>query len=122
MTFALEKTVRQVIGKFERDVTHTPATKTISNGFGDETLTYGSPVTITVGFSKRGFNWTSIKQGEQDNTDGYVIANADYTIGKNDKITVDGQVFIVKEAVIRYADPLNATKVYTYCILKILTQ
>ena len=93
-------------------------TKTLS-GLGDETLTDGSTVTIVAAFLKRGFAWRGLPQGEQDDTDGYVIANDTITINKNDKISVDGQDFIVRQAVVRFADTTNAVKVYTYCILKL---
>ncbi len=118
MTFALKRVIDKVILKFQRAITHTPVTKTL-DGRGDETLTNGTPVVIQAAFLKREWGWRMLPQGEQDESDGYVLANADYTINKNDKITVDSQDFIVKKAVIRYADPANATKVYTFCGLKI---
>lgn len=117
MAFAPLSVVTNVIAKFERPVTHTPRTK-IEDARGDETLTDGSPVVINVGILQRSNSWISAPQGEQFTGDAYCVARSTITINKNDKINVDNQDYIVKTDVVRYAGSDNATKAYTYCVLK----
>ena len=80
-----------------RQVTHTPTTKTTSNISGQETLTDGSPVVLKAYFMKKQQNYDFGKYGFTEQGDAVCLAKYADSVAKDDKITVDGEVFRVKE-------------------------
>lgn len=80
-----------------RQVTHTPAVRTISNITGQETIADGTPATLKAYFMKTNQKWDFEKMGFLEA--GHAVALTKYADGvvKNDKITADGSDYRVKE-------------------------
>jgi len=79
-------------------VTYTPVTKTISGDYGDETLTDGTPSTITViPKAKIDISWKIVKLGEMTDIDAFILVAYTQTINKNDKITYQSKTYRVKD-------------------------
>jgi hypothetical protein len=117
-TFVKKAAVDKVIAKVHRTVTHTPVTKTLHPVSGDETLTAGSPVSILAVFVRRERRWYFDKVGLIEGGDAYLIVNPTVaTVAKEDLITVNSQVYRVRDVITRYAGVDNAEAVYTYCNL-----
>ena len=81
-----------------RQLTHTPIVKTVSNVSGQETLTDGTAVTIKAYFMRTNQRWDFEKAGFFEKGDAVVLAKYASGVVKNDKITVEGNDFRVKEA------------------------
>lgn len=81
---------------YNKTLTHTPVTKSVSNATGDETLTTGTAVSIDGVFFKR----DQIRNMEQygqiiQNADAVLIVKPDVTISVDDTITYDSETFRV---------------------------
>jgi len=81
-----------------RQISHTPIVKTTSNISGQETLTDGTAVTIKAYFMRTNQKWDYQKAGFLEVGDAVVLAKYADTVQRNDKITVDGFDYRVKEA------------------------
>ncbi|MBT7402268.1 hypothetical protein HN777_00580 [Candidatus Woesearchaeota archaeon] len=81
-----------------RQVSHTPAVRTISNITGQETIADGTPATIKCYFVRTNQKWDFDKAGFMEQ--GHAIVLAKYADGvvKNDKITADSSKYRVREA------------------------
>jgi hypothetical protein len=82
-------------------VTRTPVTKTVSNSYGDETLTDGTDENIDVYFTKKTTDWWFDKEGEVEGGDAFMMTKYNQTINKNDKITYEGNTYRVKMVIDR---------------------
>jgi hypothetical protein len=81
-----------------RRVTHTPIVRTISNISGQETLTDGTAVTIKAHFMRTGQKWDFEKAGFLEKGDAVLMAKYADNVVKNNKITVEGSDYRVREA------------------------
>lgn len=81
-----------------RQVTHTPVVRTTSNISGQETLTDGTAVTIKAHFMRTSQRWDFEKAGFLEKGDAVLMAKYADNVVKNDKITVEGNDYRVREA------------------------
>ena len=81
-----------------RQVTHTPVVRTTSNISGQETLTDGTAVTIKSHFMRTSQRWDFEKAGFLEKGDAVLMAKYADNVVKNDKITVEGNDYRVREA------------------------
>lgn len=86
-----------MIDNFSKSLTYTPVTKTIDNVEGDETLSDGTPSSITGAFFKREDVYNQEYLGLLQNADAILIVHSDVTINKEDKITYSGEDFRIQE-------------------------
>ena len=95
------KIFTNVINKYGDAVIRTPVTKTISNIEGDETLTDGTPETITVYIVRKATKWTFDTIGQIEGGDAQMLTKSTQTINKNDKITWNGNTYRVQDVLNR---------------------
>lgn len=101
-----------------QSVTHTPVTKTTSNISGQETLTPGTPVSISAVFMLMSNKWYFDKEGLVEGGDAWLAALPADNVRENDLIIANSETFRVKgKPITRYADPSTATKFYIFCNL-----
>lgn len=100
------------------NVTRTPVTKTISNTYGDETLTDGKDATIKVFIVKKNTKWFIEQAGEFEQADALMLTKHDQTIAKNDKITYLTRIYRVQEVLERTAG--EGQVVYKVCPLYLI--
>jgi hypothetical protein len=107
-----------------RTLSHTPVTLTTSNIIGEETLTDGTPVNIKCYVMKTGQNFDFKQQGFVEEGDVIALCKISDSVGVNDKITINSEVFRVKE---KYDVPgvfdssTTATYVYTVANLFLIS-
>jgi len=81
-------------------VVRTPVTKTVSNTYGDETLTTGTNETIncfmSLDFKKTNRYFTS-EEGEVLSGDAFILVKSTQTLNRNDIITYDGNKYRVAD-------------------------
>jgi len=95
------KPFERMMDAFAKSLTHTPVTKTVSNSGGDETLTEGTPVTISGNFYRKEDEYAQKKPGLLQNADAILLVKKTITINKDDLITYAGQEYRVKKVVDR---------------------
>lgn len=76
-------------------------TKTEDNVQGDETLDYATAVNKSVVFVKQNEQSQQVKAGILNSGDALVMADVDYGFAKNDRITYNGFIYIIKNDPIR---------------------
>jgi len=81
-----------------RIITHTPAVRTVSNITGEAKIADGTAVTIKAYFMRTSQKWNYDKMGFMQQGDAVMLAKYADGVVKNDKITVEGKNFRVKEA------------------------
>lgn len=81
-----------------RTLSHTPVTQTTSNITGEETLTDGTPVDIKCYVMKVGQNFNYKEVGFMEIGDMVGLFKVADNVKINSKITVNGEVFRVKES------------------------
>jgi len=81
-----------------RQVTHIPVVRTTSNISGQETLTDGTAVIIKAHFMRTSQRWDFEKAGFLEKGDAVLMAKYADNVVKNDKITVEGNDYRVREA------------------------
>ena len=81
-----------------RQVFHVPAVRTVSNISGQETIADGTPVTLKAYFMRTNQRWDFEKMGFLEQGNAVLLAKYADGVVKNDKITVEGSNFRVKEA------------------------
>ncbi len=103
-----------------RTLSHTPVTQTLSNITGQETLTDGTPANIKCYVMKTGQNFDYKEMGFMEQGDMVALCKVADSVGVNSKITINGEVFRVKE---KFDVPgvfdssTTATYIYTVCNL-----
>ena len=100
------------------NVTRTPVTKTISNTYGDETLTDGKAATIKVFIVKKNTKWFLEHAGEFEQADALMLTKYDQTVAKNDKITYLKRIDRVDDVLERTAG--EGQVVYKVCPLYLI--
>ena len=104
-----------------RQITHTPIVKTISNISGQETLTDGTAVSIKAHFMRTSQKWDFEKAGFLEKGDAVLLAKYADSVVKNNKITVEGNNYRVREAYnvpgVYDSTGSGTTYVYTSCSL-----
>ncbi len=80
------------------------ATKTTDNISGSETLTYAATTEKTVVFRKRVQRYIQGKEGLIDLGDAIILATTSYNFKKDDKISYDGETYIITKVIQRWAD------------------
>ncbi len=103
-----------------RTLSHTPVTKTVSNITGEETLTDGTPANIKCYVMKTGQNFDYKEYGFIEKGDMVALCKVADSVQINSKITVDSEVFRVKESFKVpgvFTSSTTATYVYTVCNL-----
>lgn len=98
-----------LIDNFQKTISRTPVTKTISNITGDETLTEGIAADIIGAFFRKEDEYVQDKIGLLRNADAILMVKHDVTINKDDKLTYDSQDYRIDKVVIRR---LNGTPFY----------
>ena len=81
-----------------RQLTHTPVVRTISNITGQETLGDGTPKTLKAYFMRTSQKWDFEKMGFLEKGDAVALTKYADGVVKNDKITVEGNKYRVREA------------------------
>lgn len=107
-----------------RTISHTPVTQTTSNITGEETLTDGTAVDIKCYVMKtnQSFNYKDV--GFIEIGDMVALCKVEDSVGVNSKLTVNGEVFRVKE---KFDVPgvfdssTTAVYIYTVCNLFIIS-
>ena len=90
-----------MIDAFAKTLTRTPVTKTISNVTGNESLTEGTPVSISGPFFRQEDDWSQDRAGLFQGADAILLLKNDVVLNKDDKITYDGQDYRVEKVVDR---------------------
>jgi hypothetical protein len=72
-------------------------TKTEKPISGDETLTYATAVDKKIYFMKTSQSNQLVKEGIVASGDVVVLADKDFGFAKDDKITYDGKIYIIKQ-------------------------
>ena len=85
-------------------VTWEAVTKTTSNITGDETLSYAGGVAKTVVFVKRSQRYAQGKEGLVDLGDAYCMSENSDAFKKNDRITFNGEKFLLDNVITRRAN------------------
>jgi hypothetical protein len=109
---------KTMIRKYGDSVVRTPYTKTTSNVNGDETLTAGTPVTITVYIARKNAAWFLDKPGFVEGGDAIMIVPSDVTMNKDDTITWNGHTYRVITVLNR--DMIGGNTAYRACQLFLL--
>lgn len=91
----------EMITTFAKSITYTPVTKSTSNLTGDETLTDGTPSTISGAFYRKEDSFMQDKFALLDNADAILIVAPTVTLSKNDKVTYDSQTYRIDKVVTR---------------------
>jgi len=78
--------------------------KITDNITGDETLGYAEGTNITVVFVKRSQRYTQGKEGIVDLGDAYCMSEVSDGFSKNDRITYEGEKFLIGDVTTRRAD------------------
>ena len=96
--------LRGIITNFNTDtsltgstVTLTSVTKTTDNTYGDETLTEGTPKSISVYFVRMKENWIFDKEGEVEGGDAFMQTKYNQTVNKNDVVSFGDQKYRVQD-------------------------
>ncbi len=103
-----------------RTLPHTPVVQTTNNITGEETLTDQTNVNIKCYVMKTGQNFNYQEMGFLEQGDMVALCKVADSVGVNDKITVNSEVFRVKEAFDVpgvFDSSTTATYVYTACNL-----
>jgi len=103
------------LADFGRTVSWEDCTKAIDPIHGDETLSYASGVNKTVIFFKRSKTYEQNTEGLVELGDAYIMATTTFGFAKDDRITVDSEVYLIRSVIRRYTN--TATAFYDYCIL-----
>lgn len=85
-------------------VTWEDVTKTNDNITGDETLSYAEGVSKTVVFVKRSQRYAQGKEGLIDLGDAYCMSQNSDGFAKNDRLTYEGEKFLIGDVITRRAD------------------
>jgi len=109
-------TYKTMLDNFSKVVVRTPVTKSTSNISGDETLTDGTPVTISGAFFRKDDAWSQDKEGLFQGADAILMVKTGVTIDKNDKLSYGSEDYRVIRVIYRY---LGTTHFYNIarCIL-----
>lgn len=91
-----------------------PVTKSISNDYGDETLTEGTKQTIKVYIVKQNHRWTFDEEGQIEGGDALLLVPSTITIKKDDRIAFDSENYIVENTQERFVE---GKLIYTKCNL-----
>jgi hypothetical protein len=108
--------IDQIITKTGRTVSRTPVTTT-EDFKGEETLADGAAADITAVFLRKEQFINIDKHGELEEGDAYVIVADTQALLRNDKITVNSVVYRVGTVITFYGDTDNATAMYKYANL-----
>lgn len=100
---------QEMMGGFNKSLTYTAVTKTTSNIRGEETLTDGSPSTISGDFYRQEDDWVQQKEGLFQGADAIVMVLPSVTLEKEAKITYDGEIFRIGKVITR---KLGTTEFY----------
>lgn len=92
------------LADFGVTATHSVATKTQNPITGAETLSYATGVSITAVFVKRTQRYEQAHEGLQELGDAFMMTALGTDIKKDDKITYNGDVFIVIDTIQRDAN------------------
>jgi len=98
-----------------QDVTLYVATKTLDNITGEERISYGGGVTIKGVFSEHQDSYTDSKSGLLKGIDAIFQAQITDTVIKNDRITAQGDDYIV--LAVRPVNGDGSTHLYDKCLL-----
>jgi len=82
-------------------------TKTNDNITGDETLSYSTAVLTTAVFVKRSQRYEQTAEGLVDLGDAYIMSPISLGFAKNDRITYEGEIFLINEVIRRRANGIN---------------
>lgn len=107
-----------------RTLSHTPVTQTTSNITGEETLADGTPINIKCYVMKTGQTFNYKEWGLMEQGDMVGLFKVADSVQINSKVTVNGEVFRVKE---KYDVPAvfdsssTATYIYTVCSMVMIS-
>jgi len=109
---------KKAITDYGVSVTRTPVTKTTSNTYADETLTDGTPASISVFFQpKLNKDWMFSKEGEIKGLDALMLTLYGQALTKNDKITYQTKNYRIQDIDDVY---LEGNKIYRRANLYII--
>lgn len=107
-----------------RTLVHTPTVQTTSNITGEETLTDGTPANIKCYVMKKGQNFNYKEVGFMEQGDVIGLFKVADSVKINSKITINGEVFIVKESFDVpgvFTSSTTATYIYTVANLYLIS-
>ena len=90
-----------MINNFSKTLICTPVTKAENNIEGDETLTDGTPSSITGAFFRKEDEWLNDKSGLIQDADAILLTLPSVTINKDDKISYDSENYRVEKTIER---------------------
>jgi hypothetical protein len=94
MTIGFNANVYQtMIKNFSKSLTYTPVTKTTDNITGDETITDGTPATISGAFFKRDQTYSQTFEGLFKDAPAILLVLPDVELVKNGYIEYDGEKY-----------------------------
>lgn len=99
------KVYKIMIQNFSKSLSYTPVTKSTDNLTGDETLTDGTPTTISGAFFPKEDNWSQDNPGLLQDADAVLMVLPTVTITKDSKITYNGDTYRIAKVKLReYAE------------------
>jgi hypothetical protein len=90
-------TYKVMIDNFSKSLTYTPVTKTTDNITGDETLTSGTPSTISAAFFKRDQIYNQEYVGLIKDADAIMVMLPTVNVTKNSFITYGGEKYQIRD-------------------------
>lgn len=101
--------------------TYTPVTKTVSNTYGEETLTDGTTSNIKVHFVRINEDHDFEKYGLKEKGDAIMLAKYSDSVNDNDKVTINSVTYRIGEhydvAGVFDSTGSGTTFIYTVCSL-----
>lgn len=88
---------KTMITNFSKSLTYTPVTKTTDNITGDETITDGTPATISGAFFKREQSFPQAVEGLFKDADAIVMLLPAVEVVKNGFIAYDGETYQIRD-------------------------
>ena len=113
-TFVKQDWSTSIINRLQRSVSYSTTTKTIHPISGEETLTTATAAPLSMVFYKTDQKWFFDKEGMVEGGDAFAVTNSTADMSRDDKVTVDSEVFRVHDKIAYYSDSNQNTKIFTY--------
>jgi len=114
VTFVKRDWTNSIINRLQRSVSYSTNTQTIHPISGEETLTAATATTISMVFYKSDQKWYFDKEGIVEGGDAFGVTSSANDLSRDDRVTVDSEVFRVHDKIAYYSDNNQSVKLYTY--------
>jgi len=114
VTFVKEEWSTSIIDRLKRSVSYSVNTRTIHPISGEETLTAATAADLSMVFYKTDQKWFFDKEGIVEGGDAFGVTSSANDLSRDDRVTVDSEVFRVHDKIAYYSDNNQSVKLYTY--------